>query len=59
MEVLAPATRAASVSTLGEARLFRINKEAFYEVMADRPEIAQGVIRMLAERLRAETMSRR
>lgn len=58
MEVLAPATRAASVSALTEAHLFRIGKEAFDEVMADRPEIAQGVIRVLVERLRAETMGR-
>ncbi|RME44999.1 MAG: Crp/Fnr family transcriptional regulator [Chloroflexi bacterium] len=58
METLAPAARAASVSAVSETRLFRIPKDAFDEVMADRPEIAQGVIRVLVERLRAETMSR-
>ena len=58
METLAPAARAASVSAVTETRLFRIPKDAFDEVMADRPEIAQGVIQVLVDRLRADTMSR-
>lgn len=53
LEVLAPAPRWASVATVAETRLFRIHKEAFEEVMADRPEIARGIIRVLVERLRA------
>ncbi len=56
MEVLAPAPRRATVTAVAETRLFRLHKEAFEEVMADRPEIARGVIRVLVERLR-ETRS--
>ncbi len=56
MEVLSPAPRLASVSAVSETRLFRIQKEAFDEVMADRYEIAQGVIQVLVERLRTTVM---
>jgi CRP-like cAMP-binding protein len=56
MEVLAPSPRLASVTAATETRLFRLNKEAFEEVMADRHEIAQSIIRMLIERLRATVM---
>jgi CRP-like cAMP-binding protein len=53
MEVLAPAPRLASVSATTETYLFRLQKEAFDEVIADRYEIAQNIIRVLVERLRA------
>lgn len=52
MEVLAPAPRAMSVTAVSDSHLFRIHKDAFDEVMADRPEIAQGVIQVLVNRLR-------
>jgi CRP-like cAMP-binding protein len=58
MEVLAPAPRLASVTATTETRLFRIHKEAFDEVMADRFEIAQGIIQVLVQRLRATTMKK-
>lgn len=57
MEVLAPAARLASVSAVTETWLFRIHKEALDEVMADRFEIAQGIIRVLVERLRVTVMN--
>jgi CRP-like cAMP-binding protein len=53
MEVLSPAPRLASATTTTETRLLGIHKDAFDEVMADRPEIAQRVIQVLVRRLRA------
>ena len=51
VEVLNPGPRQASATALQDTQLFRIEKDAFDEVMADRPEIAQSVIRMLCQRL--------
>jgi CRP-like cAMP-binding protein len=44
--------RAASVTTLTHCVLLRLSKEPFDEVMADRPEIAQSVIRALCQQVR-------
>jgi CRP-like cAMP-binding protein len=52
LAVLDPEPRSASVSAAADTLLFRIDKEPFDEVMADRPEIAQGVIRALCGRIR-------
>ncbi len=54
LAVLDPEPRAAAVTTLEPTHLFRIAKPPFDEVMADRPEIAQGVIRALCERVREQ-----
>lgn len=56
LAVLDPEPRVASVTALQETRLFRINQDAFDEVMADRPEIARGVIRALCQRVRDTTV---
>lgn len=53
LAVLDPEPRAASVTSVGETWLFRIGKEAFDEVIADRPEIASGVFRALCRLVRA------
>lgn len=53
LAVLDPEPRAASVTSIGETWLFRIDKDAFAEVMADRPEIVNGVIQALCQRIRA------
>ena len=52
LAVLDPEPRSASVSAVTDSYLFRIDKEPFDEVMADRPEIAQGVIKALCQRIR-------
>lgn len=52
LALLDPEPRAASVSAVDDAFLFRIDKEPFDEVMADRPEIALGIIRALTRRVR-------
>jgi CRP-like cAMP-binding protein len=53
MAVLDPAPRSASVTALEDARLLHLDQEPFYELMADHVEVAQGVIQVLARRLRA------
>lgn len=52
--ILDPEPRSASVTAEESALLFRIDKAPFDEVMADRPEIAQGIIRELVGRLREQ-----
>ena len=52
LAVLDPEPRSASVSAVTDSYLFRIDKEPFDEVMADHPEIAQGVIKALCQRIR-------
>lgn len=54
LAVLDPEPRTASVTAAADAFLFRIAKEPFDEVLADRPEIALGVIRTLSRRLRSQ-----
>jgi CRP-like cAMP-binding protein len=52
LAVLDPEPRSASVEADSSSLLFRLEKEAFDEVMADRPEIAQAVIKALCARIR-------
>lgn len=55
MAVLDPEPRSASVTALEPGLLLRIERESFEEALADRPEIALGIIRVLSRRLRAQT----
>jgi ATP:ADP antiporter, AAA family len=52
MALLDPEPRIASVTAVEPTRLFRLNQAPFFEVMAERPEVAAGVIRVLTGRLR-------
>ncbi len=54
LALLDPEPRSASVTAVDNALLFRIDREPFEEVMADRPEIAQGIIRSLTRRIREQ-----
>ncbi|MDM8530694.1 Npt1/Npt2 family nucleotide transporter [Anaerolineales bacterium HSG25] len=45
--------RSASVTTLNEVRLLRLNQRSFYELVSERSEVAQGIIRVLVQRLRS------
>ncbi|MBN1525712.1 MAG: cyclic nucleotide-binding domain-containing protein [Spirochaetales bacterium] len=57
LAVLDPETRSASATALENTLLFRLNKDDFDDLLADRPEIAQGVIHVLCQRIR-ETSKR-
>ena len=54
LALLDPEPRSASAAAVTDALLFRIDREPFDEVMADRPEIALGIIRSLARRIRQQ-----
>jgi len=55
MALLDPAPRSATVEAVGDSTLLRIRREDFADVMAERPDIARGVIQVLTRRLRAAT----
>lgn len=52
MAMLDPEPRVASVTALEDALLLRIDHRPFYELLADRVEVAQGLIRLLAAYVR-------
>ena len=55
LAALDPEPRSASVSAIEPTLLYRIDQDMLSELMADHPEIVQGVIRELAKRLRNTT----
>lgn len=55
MSILDSEPRSASVFAVTDVVLLKINQEDFYEIISERPEIAQGVITVLTRRLRAKT----
>lgn len=54
LALLDPEPRSASATATADSLLLRLDQEAFYELMAERREVAQGVLRMLTRRLRAQ-----
>jgi CRP-like cAMP-binding protein len=52
MALLDAAPRSATVQARSEVRLLRIHREEFAELLAERPEVARGVIQVLVRRLR-------
>jgi CRP-like cAMP-binding protein len=52
MALLDAAPRSASVTSIASTTLLKIAREDFQEIMAEKPEIAQGVIKVLTRRLR-------
>ena len=52
MASLDPEPRLASVTAAEQTRLFRLDQPSFYELMAERPEVAMGIIRVLTGYLR-------
>jgi uncharacterized protein len=52
MALLDDAPRVASVTATETTRLFRLDQESFYSLMANRAEIGRGVIRVLCQHLR-------
>ena len=55
MAALDPEPRSATVTASEPTRLFRLEQESLYDLMADRIEVVRGVIRVLCHRLRAVT----
>jgi CRP-like cAMP-binding protein len=53
LAVLDPAPRNATVTAVSDVTLLRIDGEAFAEIMREKYEIAEGITRVLARRLRA------
>ena len=59
MAILDAAPRSASVATIVSTHLLKLDRTPFFELIADRAEVAQGIIRVLARRLRnAQNMVR-
>lgn len=54
LAALDPEPRSASVTSLAEAHLFRLDQHALYELMAEHSEVAYSIIRILCRRLRAQ-----
>jgi HEAT repeat protein len=53
MALLDAEPRVATVTAVEPAHMLRLNQSPFYELIADRPEVAIGLIRVLTARLRA------
>ncbi|HET7747107.1 MAG TPA: cyclic nucleotide-binding domain-containing protein, partial [Vicinamibacteria bacterium] len=53
LALLDPEPRAASIAAVEDTRLFRLDREAFGELLAGNIEIVRGVLHVLCERLRA------
>jgi CRP-like cAMP-binding protein len=54
LALLDPEPRSASIAALEDTRLFRLDREAFAELMAGNIEIVRGVLHVLCERLRRQ-----
>jgi hypothetical protein len=52
MALLDPEARVASVTSIEDTQLLRLEREPFYELMEDRIEVARGIIQVLTRRLR-------
>lgn len=55
MAVLTREPRSASVTALDDAYLLRLPQEPFYEIMADRADVARAIIHVISERLRVRS----
>lgn len=52
MAILDSAPRSATITAASDGSVLRLERGAFHELMAERQEIAQGIIRVLIQRLR-------
>src|SRR5262249_4385244 len=55
LALLDPEPRVASIAAVTDTRLFRLDREAFSELMAGNIEIVRGVLSVLCERLRKQS----
>src|SRR5262249_25433974 len=56
MALLDAQPRTATVTTIEDSRLLRIDHEPFCDLLATLPEVGRGVIRVLSQRLRARVL---
>jgi CRP-like cAMP-binding protein len=54
LAALDPEPRSATVTAVEETLLFQIDRDALYELLAEYVEVAQGIIQVLCQRLRAK-----
>lgn len=54
MAILDNEKRSASVTAVEDTLLFKLESDTFYDIIADKIEIAKGIIRMLTARLRTQ-----
>jgi ATP:ADP antiporter, AAA family len=52
MAVLDPEPRSASVTAIEDTQLLRLDQQALYELIDDRPEVARGLLQVLSQHLR-------
>ncbi len=52
MAILDPEARSASVTTVEDTQLLRLDQQALYELIDDRPEVARGLLKVLSQHLR-------
>ncbi len=52
MSILDTEPRSASVTAMTDLTLLKIQRDDFTEILAEKPEISQGIIRVLTRRLR-------
>ena len=52
MAVLDPEPRSASITTVEDTRLLRVDEQALREVMDEQPDVARSIIRVLSRHLR-------
>ena len=52
MTLLDPAPRSASVTAAVDSQLLRLDREPFFELLEEHPEISQHIMQMLTRRLR-------
>ena len=57
MAVLDTAPRIASVTAIEPTHMFRLEQDVLYELMADRPEVVRGIIRVLLGYVRARVQA--
>jgi CRP/FNR family transcriptional regulator, cyclic AMP receptor protein len=53
MAILDASPRSATVTAVTDTNLLKISREDFQEIMAEKPEIALGIIKVLSHRLRS------
>lgn len=55
MAILDAEQRSATVTAMDDVLTLKIEREDFYEILMERNEVALGIIRVLTQRLRAES----